>query len=273
MAYLSNIEWTDHTFNPWWGCTKVSPACDHCYAESFSHRLGLHIWNHRTTRRHLSDSNWKLPLKWNAKAAAQGVRERVFCASMSDVFEYKKELTLSRERLWSLIDQTPNLIWLLLTKRPHLVERMVPWGECWPVNVWVGTTVENQKWVEKRLPYMERLPTSNRFLSCEPLLGAIQLDPWLSEGVIRWVIAGGESGHGARPAEPYWFYSLRDQCTKHDVPFHFKQWGNWAPIDSVNESVPSRVLNEGFSSPMGRYSKRRAGRVLEGKYWDQVPSF
>jgi len=273
MGYLSNIEWTDHTFNPWWGCTKISPACDFCYAESFSRRLGMDIWNARNNRRFLSESNWKQPLKWNAKAAAKGIQVRVFCASMSDVFEYKKGLTSIRDRLWTLIDSTPALIWLLLTKRPHLVTSMVPWGDNWPSNVWIGTTVENQKWANKRLPYMERLPTGNRFLSCEPLLDHVDLTNWLANGTVRWVIAGGESGASARPSDPHWFYSLRDQCQKYQTPFHFKQWGNWAPINLVEERIPRATLSKNYSTPMGRFPKKISGRRLEGRYWNQLPNF
>lgn len=273
MTYRSKIEWTDHTFNPWWGCTKVSPACDHCYAEAFSHRLGMKIWNAQKNRHFLSDNYWKQPLKWNAKAAAKGERARVFCASMSDVFEYKKGLTSLRDRLWSLIENTPSLIWLLLTKRPHLVNRMVPWSDDWPSNVWIGTTVEDQKWLQKRLPHMEKIPTTNRFLSCEPLLGSIDLGSWLACDIIRWVIAGGESGSCARPSDPQWFYSLRDQCQQYQIPFHFKQWGNWAPIKSVKERVPRATLNENFSTSMGKFPKKIAGRSLEGRYWNQLPKF
>lgn len=273
MGYLSTIEWTDHTFNPWWGCTKVSPACDNCYAEQFARRFGLQVWNHRSSRRFLSEANWSLPLKWNAKAASSGVRARVFCASMGDVFEWKKELSPARRRLWLLIEETPHLAWLLLTKRPHLVGRMIPWGDDWPTNVWLGTTVENQKWLDKRLPHLEALPTENRFLSCEPLLGKIDLSQWLARGTIGWVIAGGESGSAARPTEPNWFYGLRDQCLTHDVPFHFKQWGNWAPVNSVGEHLPTTTLTIGFSTPMGRYAKKVSGRQLQGRYWDQVPEF
>ena len=273
MGYLSKIEWTDHTFNPWWGCTKVSPACDHCYAEMFSRRLGMKIWDARSDRRFLSENNWQLPLKWNVSAKSKGIRSRVFCASMGDVFEYKKGLNPARKRLWSLIDNTSSLIWLLLTKRPHLVQRLVPWENDWPTNVWIGTTVENQKWLDKRLPHMEGLPTTNRFLSCEPLLGRVDLEHWLNRGTVQWVIAGGESGHAARPSDPKWFYALRDQCQQYQVPFHFKQWGNWAPINSVEEHLPRATLNCNFSTPMGKYAKQTSGRLLEGRCWDQVPNF
>ena len=273
MGYRSKIEWTDHTFNPWWGCTKVSPACDNCYAESFSRRLGMQIWSSRSDRKFLSEQNWDLPRKWNDKAASEGTKTTVFCASMGDVFEWNKQLTPVRKNLWTLIEDTPSLIWLLLTKRPHLVGRMVPWGENWPSNVWIGTTVENQKWLDKRLPPLERLPTSNRFLSCEPLLGELNFGSWLGERLIRWVIVGGESGTSARPSDPSWIYSVRDQCASHEVPFHFKQWGNWAPVDSVHNRVPKSTRTVGLSQTMGRYTKKAAGRSLDGQHWDQIPDF
>lgn len=272
MGFRSDIEWTDHTFNPWWGCTKVSPACDNCYAEAFAKRLGMDIWSHHTDRRFLSEANWRLPLKWNKRASEAGIKERVFCASMADVFEWKRGLSHQRTKLWGLIESTPSLIWLLLTKRPHLATRIVPWGTEWPSNVWIGTTVENQKWAEKRLPWLVDLPTGNRFLSCEPLLGEIVLENWLARGEIGWVIAGGESGPRARPTEPDWFYRLRDQCLKFDTPFHFKQWGNWSPVQSVKGPIPRRTLNEGYSVTLGRYPRKLVGRTLQGREWNDIPA-
>ena len=145
---------------------------------------------------------------------------------MADVFEWKKGLSSWRQRLWTVIDETPSLDWLLLTKRPHLVRRLTPWKDDWPENVWLGTTVENQRWVNKRLPHLSDIPAHTRFLSCEPLLGEIDLDDWLERKTVHWVIAGGESGPKARPSDPKWFYAVRDQCITHATPFHFKQWGD-----------------------------------------------
>lgn len=272
MARDSRIEWTDHTFNPWWGCTKVSPACDHCYAETWAKRVGLDIWSTGRPRRFLSEAYWQQPFRWNSEAKRAGGRARVFCASMADVFEWKKGLSAWRTRLWRVVEETPYLDWLLLTKRPHLVRRLAPWGNDWPDNVWLGTTVENQKWVEKRLPHLDANPARVRFLSCEPLLGRIQLDDWLARKTVQWVIAGGESGPRARPTDPAWFQAVRDECTAHATPFHFKQWGDWAPITAVENSLPRAVIDKGLSTPMGRFGKKASGRVLNGRTWDQAPS-
>ena len=269
MAKFSSIEWTDHTFNPWWGCTKVSPACDHCYAESLARRFGHDVWSRGQPRRFLSDSYWQQPLRWNAVAERSGRRQRVFCASMADVFEWRKGLTPWRERLWRLIDETPNLDWLLLTKRPHLAALLTPWGEEWPHNVWLGATVENQRFANKRIPHLESSRACVRFLSCEPLLGPLDLDRWLSRGV-DWVIAGGESGPKARPSDPDWFYNLRKQCTENSIPFLFKQWGDWAPVKAVSDLLPKRTSRE-YSTEMGRFGKKTSGRLLGGRTWDQLP--
>lgn len=275
MAENSKIEWTDHTFNPWWGCSKVSPACDNCYAEAWAKRTGHKVWGAKSERRFLSDNYWRAPHKWNEHAASNGNRQKVFCASMSDVFEWRKELNGWRTKLWQIIEETPMLDWLLLTKRPHLVNRLSPWGSDWPNNVWVGTTVENQKWAEKRIPYLEEIPARVRFLSCEPLLGQVNLDSWLSTGAIDWIISGGESGPNARPSNPEWFRSLRDQCSTHSVAFHFKQWGDWSPY-VPNEDREFKAVEVGAGDAkretLFAVGKKRAGRLLDGKAWNGVPS-
>ncbi len=274
----SKIEWTHHTFNPWWGCVRVSPACRHCYAESFSHRFGLELWGKASDRRFLSDSYWRQPLAWNRMAQAAGERARVFCASMADVFEDRRDLDPLRARLWELIAQTSSLDWLLLTKRLDAVGELVPWGEEWPRNVWLGATIENQKWADRRLPLLARYPAVVRFVSCEPLLGPVDLSRWFSRAAdksVDWVIAGGESGHHARPSNPEWFQSLRNQCANFGVGFHFKQWGNWRPVpaDQVN-GHRSRVLRSGESQPIHlvNLGKKSAGRMLDGQEWDQLPT-
>jgi protein gp37 len=273
----SKIEWTHHTFNPWWGCVRVSQACKNCYAESFSHRFGHELWGKASDRRFLSDSYWRQPQAWNRRAQEDGKRARVFCASMADVFEDRRDLDSSRERLWELINQTPHLDWLLLTKRPEAVGALVPWKQVWPANVWLGTTIENEKWARRRAPLLLQYPAAVRFVSCEPLLGPLNLAPWLNRKYghsIDWVIAGGESGHHSRPTNPEWFETLRDQCREHSVAFHFKQWGNWHPVaaNQLNGHA-SRVLKSSEGEPIHlvNVGKKTAGRKLCGREWDQLP--
>lgn len=278
MAKDSKIEWTHHTFNPWWGCERVSPACKHCYAETWAHRLGMDLWSKNAPRRLLSDSYWRQPLAWDRDARNSKRRDRVFSASMADVFEKRADLDEPRQRLWDLIAQTPNLDWLLLTKRPQHVRDMVPWGTSWPRNVWLGTTVETQRWAEKRLPHLVAHPASVLFLSCEPLLGPLNLTPWLSprEGArgIDWIIAGGESGHFARPMNPVWLQSLRDQCANSEIAFHFKQWGNWSPCKGQQmERREVRLLRMagGEAVEMVNLGKKAAGRKIDGREWNGLP--
>ena len=275
MAKNSHIEWTHHTFNPWWGCRKVSPACDNCYAELWAKRMGHRLWGTDAPRRFFGDAHWREPFRWNEEAEAAGLRERVFCASMADVFERRSDLNQERIRLWQLIDRTPNLDWLLLTKRPQNVGRIAPWGKNWPTNVWLGTSVESQTIAEKRLPFLLKIPAAIRFLSCEPLLGPLNLQHWFrskSFHPIDWVIAGGESGPRARPMHPNWPISLLHQCRDFDVPFHFKQWGQWAPIQNKRERIRGAAeIDDNRPVEMVRMSKKLAGRILDGTTWDGLP--
>lgn len=242
MSQQSSIEWTDHTFNPWWGCVKVSAGCTHCYAETLATRYGHSVWGPRSKRRLFGPGHWAEPLKWNRLAELAGQPARVFCASMADVFENNRSLDSERVKLWSLIEETPWLHWQLLTKRPEHIMEMVPWRNDWPANVWIGTSVENEVAAELRLPYLADIPVSVRFLSCEPLIGPIEN---LDLAGIHWLIAGGESGVQRRPVDAAWIRSLRDQCLRAGVAFFFKQWG-------------------------GRTSKS-GGRELDGETWSQFP--
>jgi len=277
MAKNSKIEWTHHTFNPWWGCDRVSPACKNCYAETWAHRLGLDLWGKGAPRRMLSDAYWRQPLAWNRDAQISARRARVFCASMADVFENRPDLDVPRARLWALIDATPYLDWLLLTKRPEHVRRLAPWRDHWPTNVWLGTTVETQRWATKRVPLLLEQPAVVRFLSCEPLLGSIDLTEWFAPHeaghAIDWVIAGGESGHRARAMNPTWARALRDQCIAHEVAFHFKQWGNWCPSNGHVNGHHARVLNDGTATgiSMINVGKKESGRTLDGREWNGLP--
>lgn len=170
MGKLSKITWTHHTFNPWWGCQRVSPGCQNCYAEAFAKRTGNKVWGPNTPRRLLSDSHWNEPLKWNREAEAAGERHRVFCASMADVFEDRRDLDKLRQRLWALIDATPWLDWLLLTKRPENFQKL---GDLAMARCWLGTTAEDQSRFDQRVEHLLSVEAAVHFLSCEPLLGPI----------------------------------------------------------------------------------------------------
>jgi protein gp37 len=190
---------------------------------------------------------------------------------MADVFERRADLNAWRDKLWPLIEQTPHLDWLLLTKRPHNVSHMVPWTDIWPANVWLGTTAENQKHANSRIPALLAAKAAVHFISAEPLLGPLSLTPWHG---IDWVIAGGESGRGARPIDPEWVRALRDECKATGIAFHFKQWGHWAP--SLPDGRSARQLNQlqmlnQRSSVLYGVGKTAAGRVLDGRTWDEMP--
>jgi protein gp37 len=187
---------------------------------------------------------------------------------MADVFEKRPDLDVWRTRLWTLIEQTKNLDWLLLTKRPQNIAALAPWDAAWPENVWLGTTVENQKYATIRIPELARHAAKVLFLSCEPLLGRIDIKPWAGRQ-INWVIAGGESGGSARPTDPQWVRMLRDQCLEAGIPFHFKQWGNWAPRDCPQET---RVHLLPSGEKLVRLNKKEAGRLLDGHVWDGAPT-
>lgn len=308
MADHSNIEWTDATFNPWIGCTKISPACDHCYAEAMmDHRLGRVRWGAGEQRQRTSAANWRQPLRWNRQdfracgdcgwrgaidtlesdtcpscgkhERLDPARRRVFCASLADVFDNEVDPQW-RADLFELIQATPNLDWLLLTKRIGNVPAMVSIIPGWmPANVWLGATICNQIEADRDIPKLLATPARVRFLSMEPLLGPVGLWPeWLHTKPsthrvgIDWVIVGGESGAHARPTSPEWARSLRDQCAAAGVPFLFKQWGEWLPMLGQAEGVP---VNEKATTAdgwvMGWAGKKAAGRLLDGVQHDGYP--
>jgi protein gp37 len=232
MGDKTLISWTDHTFNPWWGCARWSPGCKNCYADTLARRWGMDdLWHLHGPRRMMSENQWRQPARWNREAAAAGVRAKVFCASMADVFEDHPAVTEPRKRLFGVIEDTPWLTWQLLTKRIDNVADMAPWGSSWPANAWIGTSVENQDLADERIPDLLDLGAAPvRFLSCEPLLGPLRLRTALMVGMaceppagIGWVICGGESGPGHRPMEPGWAESVVSQCRDAGVPVWTKQ--------------------------------------------------
>jgi protein gp37 len=266
----TKIQWVEYVFNPWWGCVQISPACDHCYAMVLARRIGRRLFGHPVEwgpggqRGYAGDQRWAEPLAWYRKALQQGVRPRVFCGSMMDVFEGLKEQRPYLERLYALIEQTPQLDWLLLTKRPNNLRKLGP--ERWPRNVWLGTTVENQEWAAQRLPHLLAEQSTIRFLSVEPMLGALDLRPFLGLGAgqVNWVICGGESGVQARgPAEAVrWYRDLRDQCLAAGVPLFFKQWGNFRQQDAQLIKLRPKDPRPGRDEPA----------LLDGAGWHQVPA-
>lgn len=307
MAEATKIEWCDSTFNGWWGCTKIAPACDFCYAADLDARYGGSHWGN-VPRRRTSETNWNEPRKWQRAAAAffekHGRRRRVFCGSMKDWADNQVPPEW-RADLWALIRDCPDLDWLLLTKRPQNIAKMKPayWDEI-RGRIWLGATVEDQEHAEKNIPHLVRHDAAVRFISAEPLLGRIDLtgltlgggvvanalrgtrfdvfdatagereEPW---GKIDWVIAGGESGKNARPTHPDWLRSLRKQCADAGVPFLFKQWGSWLPMEQSDPDQPPanqslKIWDEpSFSGRAYRVSKSVAGRLLDGAEHNGFP--
>lgn len=360
MGENTKIEWCHHSFNPWYGCQKVGPGCDHCYAEGWAKRSGLVQWGPGTERRRSSPANWRKPLAWNAEAERLGVRHRVFCASLADVFDNEVPRQW-RIDLFRLILETPSLDWLLLTKRIGNAAKMLQdTAECiGPMmdandryrplpNVWLGATICNQAEADRDIPKLLAVPARVRFLSMEPLLGPVDLLYWIEptlecaacgaqygldekvpaedgyhwgadkcarcghenimgtvwgqeaaeEGCpegqeldrwdhgykLHWVVVGGESSSHARPMHPDWVRSLRDQCAAAGVAFHFKQWGEWAPLADHPEfdvhGVVKNPLPDGMGPSnaaatnhvwMAKIGKKAAGRLLDGSLHDSYP--
>lgn len=274
----SHIQWTDHTFNPWEGCTKVSPGCAHCYAEARNQRFaGGANWGKGAPRRRTSASNWKEPLKWN-KAVVEGRkskvesqrRPRVFCASLADWLDDEVPIEWLADLL-KVIHDTPNLDWQLLTKRPenwrkrmddavnHLwraEECLAPdyfaWAWAWfqaeeiPANIWLGTTVEDQPRADERIPELLKIPARVRFLSVEPMLEAIIFRRNLHEynlELVDWAIFGGESGPKARPCNIEWIRNGVRQCRQASVPVFVKQLG---ACPTVTKAYPGQPMPDDF---------------------------
>lgn len=235
MALKSAIEWTDATWNPVTGCTKISPGCAHCYAEAITLRFGrggAFLPGKSTIRCH--PDRLQLPLKWKSP-------RRIFVNSMSDMFHEEIPLGFIRQ-VFEVMGEADRHTFQVLTKRHERLRALAPHLE-WPPNVWVGVSVENQYWADRRVPALLEVPAAVRFLSVEPLLKQVSLGPFLD--YIQWVIVGGESGPKARAMQPDWARKIRDDCLAAEVPFFFKQWG-------------------------GRTSKS-GGRCLDGVTWNELP--
>jgi protein gp37 len=248
MGERTGIAWTDHTFNPWIGCQKIAAGCLNCYAEKETRprvlrSRGIETWGPKGQRVVTSDAYWKQPLKWNRQAEEDGVRRRVFCGSMCDVFEARDDLIHARARLATLIEKTPALDWLLLTKRPENAWRFWPWiksdgtdsgerDEWYPPNVWLGTSASTQKDLNRNVPHLLRCPASVRFMSLEPLIEAVDLFRTFDGMVLDhpespdWVIVGGESGVRARPCRIDWIRLVVSQCRAAGVACFVKQMGS-----------------------------------------------
>lgn len=227
MADETNIAWCDKTHNEWLGCTKKSEECLFCYAEELMDtRFGRVQWGPKGTRSLTSRTNRRKPLGWNREAAELGIRYRVFCSSLSDVFEDREELVPWRTNLFNTIRATPNLDWLLLTKRPECIPAMLPadWGAGWD-HVWLGTSAGTQRRWDERVPLLRSVPAAVHFVSMEPMIGPIHTAPMLDQFGMDWIIVGGESGRYARPMSLDWVRAVRAECDARAIPFFFKQKG------------------------------------------------
>lgn len=271
MGKKSGIAWTDGTFNPWWGCVEVSPACDNCYARTWDARFDGNHWGKDAPRRFFGDKHWNEPLRWNRSATESGERFLVFCASMADVFESgRDDIEPHRARLWDLIRKTPKLTWLLLTKRPQNIGRMLPGDLKIATNIWPGTTVESPDYLWRAEALAAQTWARVRFVSMEPLLADTSIAAALASG-INWVIAGGESGDGARPLVMDRVRKLRDESVAARVPFLFKQ------ADEGSDGVT--IEGDAFKKPDLRKSADGMSRrhwlvekpFLDGKQWMQFP--
>lgn len=335
MAKRTKIEWCDATFNPWVGCTKISPACENCYAErDFGHRRHFAEWGPGKPRRKTSEAYWKKPLRWNRKAEHEGTRLKVFCGSLCDIGDLEAPAEWFDETM-NLVTNTPNLTWLFLSKRPEtLKERLASFGKrylpntlpgCdaakglmpWPLpNLWIGVTTENQKMADKRIPILLNTPAIGRFVSIEPILGEIDFNQWMiddrhymarcprcdwigssrhcgsgdywpqdgcecpecgyecdnlpGDRKIDWVILGGETGPNARPLNPHWVRTIRDQCQRCEVPFFFKQWGEFEYQLRQGVCAGMTYHDIQYYEPIF-VGKQKAGCLLDGREHKEFP--
>lgn len=245
MGEKTEIAWTDSTFNPWIGCQKVSAGCDLCYAETLmDHRYHRVQWGPHGTRVRTSPQNWRGPLAWQRKHhefhRVHGRRRRVFCASLSDVFDRRAPQPW-RDDLWETVEQCDAMDWLILTKRPENIPGMIPakWRAALPAHIWLGITGENQVTLERRMAALGAVKASVHFVSYEPALGPIDLS---TVPLPSWVICGGESGSGHRDMPVEWAESIKLQCNARGIPFLMKQMAGKKPI-------PQHLISNEFPVP------------------------
>lgn len=314
MSEHTKIQWADHTFNPWIGCTKISPGCAHCYAEARDKRHLIEPvdhWGKNVPRLRTSAANWKLPVKWNREretliaqrryrgdfTTIMARRARVFCASLADWLDDEVPVEWLADLL-QLIHDTPHLDWLLLTKRPenwncrilaacnsaavgvnHGAAALCHRWLCGraPANVWLGISVEDQRHADERIPLLLSIPAKVRFLSCEPLLGPVDLKRHTTfmdglrpvpTGGIHWCIIGGESGHDARPCNLEWIASLVAQCQAAGVATFVKQLGAVPITDNANlydwDTEPKLLaIKEGFAAAHIALKDKKGGDSAE----------
>lgn len=290
MADTTNIEWADSTANLWIGCTKLSPGCDNCYAEAdWDKRKHRVTWGPHGPRS-FCQAGWDVILRMQRRAAANGGvdpdlgrKRRIFVNSLSDFFDNHRSIVW-RAPAFQLFEASPDVILILVTRRPENIIRMVPESWLmpggWPAHVWLLTSAEDQERYDHRWPILRDIPGPRvKGLSCEPLLGPFVLRDLMH---LDWVIVGGESGPGARPMHPDWAHSLRDQCTVAEVPFFFKQWGEWVGGTYDSDVIGDHVIfpdwgsvdahDWGSQTFSARVGKKRAGRHLDGRTWNEVPS-
>lgn len=265
MGANSRIEWTDHTFNPWVGCTNVSPGCDHCYAESWAKRSGQVRWGN-SPRKRTTEAYWRQPANWSSQAAdfqhEHRRRQRIFCASLADIFDNQVDERW-RSDLWTVVRANGDLDWLLLTKRPQNISKMLPvdWGNGYQ-NVWLGMTAEDQQRFDQRWRFMAAVPAVVRFVSYEPAIGPLRLE---GEVLPDWVISGGESGAGARPLSPGWVRDVVADCDRLGIAAFHKQWGSY----KNNPLVIEQGLTAAQAALMDSHGK--GGGLVDGRLRRSFP--
>ncbi|QIG70435.1 hypothetical protein EVB88_051 [Rhizobium phage RHph_N28_2] len=286
MAENSSISWTRHTWNPWMGCTKLSPACDGCYAEAMMDLRYHKVQWGNAPRVRTGAHTWNDPFRWQRQAEKDGDRPFVFCASLADIFDNQVDPQW-RTDAFDVMRKTPRLVYLRLTKRPQNIFKLAEAAGGLPANAAIGATVEDQKRANTNIPALldakGKTDPAFAFLSCEPLLSHIQIAEYLpnklwndlpswKEPELDWVITGGETDQGihkARPTHPDWLRSLRDQCAAAGVPFHHKQNGEWVSVSEV--AGPGDHFSFSDGATVRRVGKKLSGRTIDGVTHDAFP--